>query len=392
MATHHRLGTGLGWRPALAGFVESHLATGDLGFVEVLAEHLDPRHLPAPLVSLRDRGVPIVVHGLGLSLGGAERPDRRRLRHLAACAEALHAPLVSEHAAFVRAGGYDSGHLLPVPRTRDALAVLCANIAEAQARLPVPLALENVATLIEWPDSDLSEADFLSEVVARTGASLLVDVANLYANARNHGRDPVALLDRLPLDHLAYVHVAGGVTRDDGFYRDTHRHAVPPAVLGLLAELCSRTAPPGVLVEWDGNFPGEDDLAAELRAVASVTSNHPTAQGSVVSKRRSTPSGDHRTPRRRLAALQTPLLATLVEDAPIPPGFDAGAARALAGDLRRRRGAVRSPASWRPFDACACSAARSTASGRSTRKRPGRWARLWPRAGSTSSTAAGASA
>ena len=270
MATRHHLGTGLGWRPGLAGFLASRLETGDLGFVEVLAEHVDPRRPPPALLALRDNGVPVVVHGLGLSLGGAERPNRRRLRHLAACAEALHAPLVSEHLAFVRAGGHDSGHLLPVPRTRDALEVLCANIAEAQAGLPVPLALENIATLIEWPDSELSEAAFLSEVVARTGASLLVDVANLYANARNHGTDPVSLLDRLPLDHLGYVHVAGGVVRDDGFYRDTHRHAVPREVFGLLAELRARRMPPGVLIEWDGNFPSEAELDAELRAVSGV--------------------------------------------------------------------------------------------------------------------------
>ena len=99
--------------------------------------------------------------------------------------------------------------------------------------------------------------------------SLLVDVANLYANARNHGTDPVALLDRLPLDHLAYVHVAGGVERD-GLYRDTHRHPVPPAVLELLAELCARSAPPGVLIEWDGCFPPPGELDAELSAVAAV--------------------------------------------------------------------------------------------------------------------------
>jgi uncharacterized protein (UPF0276 family) len=392
MDSHVRLGTGLGWRPALAGFFESRVETGDLGFVEVLAEHLDPRRLPEPLISLRDKGVPIVVHGLALSLGGAERPSRRRLRHLAACAEALQAPLVSEHLAFVRAGQLDSGHLLPVPRTRDALEVVCANIAEAQARLPVPLALENIATLIEWPDAELSEADFLAEVVERTGVGLLVDVANLYANARNHGTEPVAPLDCLPLDHLAYVHVAGGVERDDGFYRDTHRHAVPPAVLELLTELCSRGAPPGVLIEWDGNFPPEAELDTELRTVASVLADNHVAENSVVTKRRYTPPGDHKTERRKVAAVQTPLLAALVADGPLPAGFHAGAAAALAGDLRRRRRALRSPPSWRCCGGCACSAARSMAPGRTTPKRPGRWARPSPRAGSASSTAAGGSA
>ena len=69
---------------------------------------------------------------------------------------------------------------------------------------------------------------------------------------------------------MAYVHVAGGVEREDGFYRDTHRHPVPPAVFDLLGELCARTTPPGVLLEWDGHFPSDGELDTELRAVSTV--------------------------------------------------------------------------------------------------------------------------
>ena len=270
MAPFRSLGVGLGWRPGLTRFIEEAAGRGDLGFVEVLAEHIDPRALPAPLVALRNSGLPVIVHGLGLSLGGRRRPDRRRLRHLAACADALDAPLVSEHLGFVRTCRCHSDQFLPVPRTGAALDVVCRNIAAAQARLPVPLALENIATPIDWPGAELSEAEFVGKVVDRTGVSLLLDVANLYANARNRGTDPVASLDHLPLDRLAYVHVAGGVERD-GVYRDTHRHAVPPEVLRLLGELCARTAPPGVLIEWDGCFPPEPELAAELRSVRAAT-------------------------------------------------------------------------------------------------------------------------
>ncbi len=133
-------------------------------------------------------------------------------------------PLVSEHVAFVRAGGREAGHLLPVPRTRAALDVLVANVAEAMAGLPVPLALEPIATLFEWPAAEIDEADFLTELLDRTGALLLLDVANVWANARNAGTDPVALLDRLPLDRVAYVHVAGGT--ESG--RAVPRHPHPP--------------------------------------------------------------------------------------------------------------------------------------------------------------------
>jgi len=179
------------------------------------------------------------------------------------------APFVSEHVAFVRSPTLDAGHLLPVPRTRDALAVLVENVRIAQLQLPVPLALENVAALFEWPGSELDEADFLTELLDRTGALLLLDVANLYANGRNHGFDAAAALDRLPLERLAYVHVAGGTERD-GVYVDTHAHPVPAAVLELLAELGARCPEAPVLLERDSGYPPEGELRAELQAVAAA--------------------------------------------------------------------------------------------------------------------------
>jgi uncharacterized protein (UPF0276 family) len=172
--------------------------------------------------------------------------------------------------AFVRGGGLEAGHLLPVPRTREALDVLVANVRLAQAELDVPLALEHVAALLEWPAPELDEAAFLTELLERTGAWLLLDVANLYANARNHGGDPLAFLDALPLERIAYVHVAGGVERD-GLYHDTHAHPTPPAVLELVAELCARRDPPGVMLERDDAYPPEAELADELDAIAAAT-------------------------------------------------------------------------------------------------------------------------
>jgi uncharacterized protein (UPF0276 family) len=260
-------GVGIGWREELAGFVGRRQG---LGFVEVVAESLHAdRPLPDGLEALRRRGMPVVPHGVRLSLGSAGEPDPCRVGHLAALAERLGSPLVSEHVAFVRGGGLEAGHLLPVPRTRAALDVLAANVRLAQAELPVPLALEHVAALLEWPAPELDEAAFLTELLERTGALLLLDLANLWANARNHGGDPLAFLDALPLERIAYVHVAGGVERD-GLYHDTHAHPTPPAVLELVAELSRRRDPPGVMLERDDAYPPEPELAAELDAIAAA--------------------------------------------------------------------------------------------------------------------------
>ncbi|MCK2213157.1 DUF692 domain-containing protein [Actinomadura sp. ATCC 31491] len=260
------LGVGIGWRSELDLTVE-RLAGVD--FVEAIAENLRPGDLPESLRLLRAKGVPVIPHGVSLGIGGAEPPSPGRLAHLAACAEALDAPLVSEHLAFVRGGGLEAGHLLPIPRTRESLRVVTENVRRAQDALPVPLALENVAAIFGWPDDELTEGRFLAELVERTGVRLLVDVANLYTNQVNLGLSAVAALDDLPLERLAYVHVAGGYEHQ-GIWHDTHTTAAPEPVLDLLTELCARAAPPGVLLEWDDEFPSDAVLAAELGRIRAA--------------------------------------------------------------------------------------------------------------------------
>jgi uncharacterized protein (UPF0276 family) len=263
------LGLGIGWRAELALAIDRRRPP--LGFVELMAEDFDPhRPVPEPIRNLLDRGVRAIPHGVTLSLGGAEPVDPARVRHLGALAAHVGAPFVSEHIAFVRAGGVEAGHLLPLPRTRDALNVLVDNVRRAQDLLPVPLALENISALFAWPDAQMSDAEFLTEALDRTGCLLLLDVANVWANARNlTGGDAVPFLESIPLDRLAYVHVAGGIERD-GVYHDTHTAAIPTGVLELLEELCARAAVPGVMLERDDDFPDEPTLSRELDAIAAA--------------------------------------------------------------------------------------------------------------------------
>jgi uncharacterized protein (UPF0276 family) len=260
-------GVGIGWRPEIAGFVAG---LPGLRFVEVVAESVHASGpMPPALADLRARGVTVVPHGVKLSLGGAEPVAADGVAHLAALAGLFDAPLVSEHIAFVRAGGVEAGHLLPLPRTREAVDAVVANVRRTQDGLPVPIALEPIAAVFGWPDDELDEADFITEILARTDALLLLDVANVYANAHNRGGAPEALLDRLPLERVAYVHVAGGAV-NDGVYHDTHLDPVPPAVLDLLAALSARRQPPALLLERDGAYPAAEVLRAELDAIAAA--------------------------------------------------------------------------------------------------------------------------
>lgn len=326
------LGVGIGWRPEIELTVE-RLAGVD--FVEVVAENVCAGHLPESLRLLRGRGVPVLPHGVGLSLGSAAPPDPARLARLAELALALDAPLVSEHVAFVRAGGREAGHLLPVPRTRDALEVVVANVRAAQAALPVPLAVENVAALFGWPTDELTDGEFLAELVERTGVRLLVDVANLHTNAVNLGMDPIAALDRLPLEAVAYVHVAGGVLRN-GVWHDTHAHPVPLAVLDLLAAVCERAAVPGALLERDAAYPSDAALAAELRAIRWVLAETPYRGAEPVRPGPVRPWVPLLAARDRLGAAQEALLDGLA-GGPLPAGFDAERIDVQAGALRAKR-------------------------------------------------------
>ncbi|MER5294232.1 DUF692 domain-containing protein [Streptomyces pharetrae] len=352
-----RLGTGIGWRPEIADVVE---AMPGIDWVEVVAENVCPGHLPDSLRRLRERGVTVVPHGVSLGLGGADRPDPARLTALAERAGALGSPLVTEHIAFVRAGGpltvsplLEAGHLLPVPRTRDALDVLCENVRIAQDALPVPLAVENIAALISWPGEEMTEGQFLYELADRTGVRLLIDVANLYTNHVNRGEDPAKALAELPLEAIAYVHVAGGFERD-GVWHDSHAHPVPRPVLDILTDLASRVRPPGVLLERDENFPAPAELEGELGAIREAlregrarATGTPKPETSEPATRETgtpepgTPAAPALAPgatgpaRERLGLAQAALLSALVAGTPVPEGFDRARlgvqARALAG-------------------------------------------------------------
>ncbi|WP_224392097.1 DUF692 family multinuclear iron-containing protein [Pseudonocardia sp. ICBG1293] len=268
-------GTGVGWRSGIAAVLDD---IDGLGFHEVVAESLRPDAVPASLLRR-----PVVVHGVRLSPGSPGPLDPRRVAHLAACAAATGAALVSEHIAFTRAGGVDAGHLLPLPRTRAALDVLAAHVVATRAELGVPLAMEPIAALFDWPDDEFGEAEFLHRLHDRTGAPLLLDVANVHVNARNRGRDPRAdvdaLLAGLPPGAVAYCHVAGHATDAAGLLHDTHTDPVPDAVLALLTHTVAQLPmPPPVMLERDGRYPPAARLRAELDAVAAAA-GHPAPCG-----------------------------------------------------------------------------------------------------------------
>ncbi|MDQ3368016.1 MAG: DUF692 domain-containing protein [Myxococcota bacterium] len=337
MTARRLAGVGLGWRPETAWLIDQRPS---LGFSEVIAESIDPRRPPRALLAAVERGLPVVTHGVGLSLGGATRPERGRVSRLVEVARILRSPLVSEHLAFCRAGGLEAPHFLPVPRTRAQLAILVDNVRWVQDSLDVPFAIENVAAPLRWPGDELAEAEFLAELLARTGSHLLLDASNLHGNLLNFGGDLDGYLAMLPLDRVAYLHVAGGA-RIETLWRDTHAHRVDATMLEVLARVLARTGSRPVVLERDHHFGTREALDAELDSIAAVVAGTRAATPAPPAARAPVElSGATRAMRRELAHEQHALLASLLGTARVPPGFDAvehAEARAIVAGKQLRR-------------------------------------------------------
>lgn len=269
-------GLGVGWRGPIR---EAH-AQLTPAFIEVLAENHDPEDIDEYLRVFVDSPTPVITHGVSLSLGSATPPDAAILDHLNRVAEACDSPVISEHIALVRAtalAGYDSphtdvveaGHLLPVPLNDDQLSVMIDNVHQVKAVLTWPLALEPIATLVEWPDPQMPEGEFVTTLLEATGTGLVLDIANVWANAVNHGRDPFSDIQALPLDRIAYCHIAGGTWGGD-MYHDTHASPVVREVMALAAQVAATVGPLPLMLERDQDFPPEAELFAELDALADL--------------------------------------------------------------------------------------------------------------------------
>ncbi len=221
--------------------------------------------------------VPVSLHGVTFGLASAAAVEMRRADGMARLCEAVHPAFWSEHLSFVRGGGAEIGHLAAPPRSEGTVEGALRNVDALTTHVGVKPVLENVATLITPPCSTMSETRWLSEIVEGAGAFMLLDLHNLYANAKNSGLDPFQMLDELPLHRVRQIHLSGGVDipAPMGGTRllDDHVHDVPDAVFDLL-EAVAREAPHHlmVIVERDGRYPEFEELLFQIRQAKSAIS------------------------------------------------------------------------------------------------------------------------
>ncbi len=220
---------------------------------------------------------PMLAHGVSLSLGGPDPLDASYIAGLKALLDELEAPFYTDHLCYATIGGANFYDLLPVPFTEEAVRHCAGRIRELADRLERPVAVENVSYYAKMPGSRLSEGQFVRAVVEEAGCGLLLDVNNVYVNARNHGDEPRASLEALPLDRTMQIHIAGHETEGERLI-DTHGRPLVDEVWALYREALTRVGPVPVLLEWDTQIPSLDRVLDEAdRARVMFTEIHPEA-------------------------------------------------------------------------------------------------------------------
>lgn len=248
---------------------------GGAGFLEVHAENymVEGGPMLRHLERVRERW-PLSVHGVGLSIGGEGPLDREHLDRLERLLRRFEPRWFSEHLAWSSHGGQCFNDLLPLPYDRDTLHRVCDHIDQVQQRLRRTLLLENPSTYLGYADSTMDETQFLAEVVRRTGCGLLLDVNNAYVSGVNHGRDPWTLIEGLPAEAVAEIHLAGFAEDKDAagdrLLIDHHGAAVDRDVWSLYGRAIARLGPVPTLIERDNHLPPLSVLEKEAQCALEL--------------------------------------------------------------------------------------------------------------------------
>lgn len=212
----------------------------------------------------------VVQHGVSLYFGSADKPDRTHLRKLKALVKRTRTPWLSDHLCWGSVDGTYSHDLLPMPYTHAAARRTAEKIRYVRDFLEVPLCVENVSSYAAFHQSEMTEWEFLTEVVERADCGILLDVNNIYVSSRNHDFDPYAYLDGIPHHRVGQIHIAGH-TKFEKYLLDTHDHPVLDPVWRLYAHAIRRCGVTATLLEWDDRIPAFAEVHAEaLKANAYI--------------------------------------------------------------------------------------------------------------------------
>ena len=204
----------------------------------------------------------VVQHGVSMYFGSASEADPEHLKRLKRLVKRTTTPWLSDHLCWGSVDGRYTHDLLPMPYTWEAVKVTAERIRHVQDFLEIPVVVENVSSYAEYHVSEMTEWEFLNEVVESADCGILLDVNNIYVSSQNHGFDPFLYVNAVPTERIAQIHIAGH-SKFEKYILDTHDHPVLEPVWQLYARTIERAGPTATLLEWDDNIPTFEEVHAE---------------------------------------------------------------------------------------------------------------------------------
>jgi uncharacterized protein len=204
----------------------------------------------------------VVQHGVSMYFGSAQKPDAVHLRRLKALVKRTKTPWLSDHLCWGSVDGRYTHDLLPMPYTFEAARNTARKIRQVRDYLEVPIVVENVSSYAEFHVSEMTEWEFLNEVVERADCGILLDVNNIYVSSQNHDFDAMKYVESVPAERVAQIHIAGH-SKYRKYILDTHDHAVIDPVWRLYARAIERVGHTATLLEWDDRIPSFGEVHRE---------------------------------------------------------------------------------------------------------------------------------
>src|SRR4030081_635982 len=204
----------------------------------------------------------VVQHGVSMYFGSAEKPNREHLRRLKQLVKRTKTPWLSDHLCWGSVDGRYTHDLLPMPYTFEAAKLTAQKVREVRDYLEVPIIVENVSSYAEYHVSEMSEWEFLSEVVERADCGILLDVNNIYVSSQNHSFDPYDYLNSVPHERVGQIHIAGH-SKFEKYILDTHDHPVLDPVWQMYAHAIKLVGSTATLLEWDDRIPSFEEVHNE---------------------------------------------------------------------------------------------------------------------------------
>jgi uncharacterized protein (UPF0276 family) len=204
----------------------------------------------------------VVQHGVSMYFGSVTPPDRQHLLRLRNLVRRTRTPFVSDHLCWGSVDGNYTHDLLPMPYTFEAVKKTAQRIKAVRDFLEVPICVENVSSYAEFHQSEMTEWQFLSEVVERADCGILLDVNNIYVSSQNHNFNPYDYLDNIPHQRVGQMHIAGH-SKFEKYILDTHDHPVLDPVWKMYAHAIKRCGPTSTLLEWDAHIPSFQEVHRE---------------------------------------------------------------------------------------------------------------------------------